>query len=57
MAIAEARDSLVGAVPQSYEVECGAGAAPKRVVTALDQRIAVALGADHDIFECCHRPE
>ena len=31
MAIAEARDRLVGAVPQPDEVERGAGAAPQRV--------------------------
>ena len=33
------------------------GAALKRIASALDERIAVALGADDDILERGHRPE
>src|ERR1700733_1505939 len=57
MAIAEAGDRLVGAMLQSDEIERGASASPKRIMSALDKRIAVPLGADDDIFERSHRPE
>jgi hypothetical protein len=50
MAIAEARSRLVGAMAQSNEIERGASAPPKRIMSALDKRIAVPLRADNDIF-------
>ena len=56
MAITEACDRLV-AVAQPDEVERSARAPAERVVTARDQRIAAALGADHDIFQRGHRAE
>ena len=57
MAVGEARNGLVGAAPQPDEVERGAGAALQRAVTGLDQRVAVALGADHDVLQRGHRAE
>src|SRR3984885_13915710 len=57
MAIAEARNSLVDAMPQSDKIERGASAQPKPVASALDERIAGSLGADHDIFQRRHRAE
>src|SRR3984885_11372735 len=55
MAIAEAGDRLVGALPQSNEIERGARASPERVASTVDKYIAIPLGADDDVFDSRHR--
>ena len=58
MAITEARDRLVGAArPARRSRARRARVDGARRVTACDERIAAAFGADHDIFQRGHRAE
>jgi hypothetical protein len=37
-------------MPQANKIDRGASASPKGIMSALNKRIAVPLGADDDIF-------